>query len=139
MINSGTKIKKAIISAIKPVLGSVPVYSVMPPNDVLKYVLVQNMRENALDEKRAFLNEGFINISIVEKFTGRDGDFDQVNLIADAIIGAITPTRLATFGNVDDINIFSLRFEGNDESLLNTEPGRTALKSLRLKYFVELN
>lgn len=137
MINSGTQIRTAIISTIQPLLGSVPVYSIMPPDSVLKYVLVQNMTENALDEKRRFLNEGFISISIVEKFTGRDGDFDQINTIADTIINAITPNRLSTFGNVDGINIFSLRFESNTESLFETNPGRTAVKSLRLKYFVQ--
>lgn len=137
MINSGTQIRTAIISAIKPLLTPVPVYSIMPPQSVLKYVLVQNMTENALDEKRAFLNEGFISISIVEKFTGRDGDFDQINTLADTIINAITPDRLATFGIVDGINIFSLRFESNTETLFDTEPGRTAVKSLRLRYFVQ--
>lgn len=137
MINSGTQIRTAIISAIKPLLTPVSVYSIMPPQSVLKYVLVQNMTENALDEKRAFLNEGFISISIVEKFTGRDGDFDQINTLADTIINAITPDRLATFGIVDGINIFSLRFESNTETLFDTEPGRTAVKSLRLRYFVQ--
>ena len=137
MINSGTAIRTAIISAIKPLVAPVPVYSIMPPDNVLKYILIQNMTENALDEKRAFLNEGFISISIVEKFLGRDGDFDQINTLADTVINAITPNRLATFGIVDGINIFSLRFESNTETLFETEPGRTALKSLRLRYFVQ--
>jgi hypothetical protein len=137
MINSGTQIRKAIISAIKTAVTPVPVYSIMPPDSVMKYILVQNMTENALDEKRAFLNQGFISISIVEKFTGRDGDFDAVNDLADIIINAITPDRLNTFGNVDYLNIFSLRFESNTESLFDTSPGRTAIKSLRLAYFVQ--
>lgn len=137
MINSGTQIRTAIISAIKPLLGVIPVYSIMPPDSVLKYVLVQNMTENALDEKRRFLNEGFISISIVEKFLGRDGDFDAINDLADTIIQAITPNRLATFGNVEYLNILALRFESNTESLFETNPGRTAVKSLRLKYFVQ--
>jgi hypothetical protein len=137
MINSGTQIRTAIISAIKNLVAPVPVYSIMPPDNVLKYILIQNMAENALDEKRAFLNEGFISITIVEKFLGRDGDFDQVNNIANTVINAITPNRLSTFGNVGGINIFSLRFETNTETLFETEPGRTAVKSLRLKYFVQ--
>lgn len=137
MINSATIIRTAIIGTIQPLLGNVPVYSIMPPDSVLKYVLVQNMTENALDEKRRFLNEGFISISIVEKFPGRDGDFDQVNILADTIIQAITPDRLATFGNVDYLNILALRFESNTETLFETTPGRTAVKSMRLKYFVQ--
>jgi hypothetical protein len=137
MINSGTAIRTAIISEIKTLVAPVPVYSIMPPDNVLKYILIQNMTENALDEKRAFLNEGFISISIVEKFLGRDGDFDQINTLADTVINAITPDRLSTFGIVDGINIFSLRFESNTESLFETEPGRTAVKSLRLRYFVQ--
>jgi hypothetical protein len=137
MINSGTAIRTAIISEIKTLVAPVPVYSIMPPDNVLKYILIQNMTENALDEKRAFLNEVFISISIVEKFLGRDGDFDQINTLADTVINAITPDRLSTFGIVDGINIFSLRFESNTESLFETEPGRTAVKSLRLRYFVQ--
>jgi len=137
MINSGTAIRTAIISAIKPLVAPVPVYSIMPAQSVLKYILVQNMTENALDEKRRFLNEGFISISIVEKFLGRDGDFDQINTIANTVINAITPDRLSTFGNVGGINIFSTRFESNTETLFETEPGRTAVKLLRLRYFVQ--
>lgn len=137
MINSGTQIRTAIISTIKPLVAPVPVYSIMPPANVLTFILIQNMTENALDEKLRFLNEGFISISIVEKFLGRDGDFDQVNNLADTIINAITPNRLATFGNVGSINILALRFESNTETLFETEPGRTAIKSLRLKYFVQ--
>lgn len=137
MINSGTQIRTAIIGLLKPLIEPIPIYSIMPPDSVLKYVLVQNMTENALDEKRAFINEGFISISIVEKFLGTDGDFDQINTLADTIIQAITPNRLTTFGNVDYLNIFSTRFESNTESLFNTDSGRTAVKSLRLKYFVQ--
>lgn len=137
MINSGTQIRKAIISAIKSVVSPIPVYSIMPPDSVFKYILVQNLSETALDEKQRFLNQGDISISIVEKFTGRDGDFDGINLTADAIINAITPDRLATFGNVDGINIFSLRFVSNTEAMFDTAPGRTALKTLRLTYFVQ--
>lgn len=137
MINSGTQIRTAIIGLLKPIIEPIPIYSIMPPDSVQKYVLVQNMTENALDDKRAFMNEGFISISIVEKFQGRDGDFDQINTLADTIINAITPTRLSTFGNVNGINIFSTRFESNTESLFETNPGRTAVKSLRIKYFVQ--
>jgi hypothetical protein len=137
MITAGTTIRKEIIKAIKPVLGQVPVYSIMPPDNVLKYVLVQDLAETALDDKLAFLSEGFVSISVVEKFTGRDGDFDQVNTIADLIIQTITPTRQSTFGIVGNKNIFSLRFESTAEAMFDSTPGRTALKSLRLKYYVQ--
>jgi hypothetical protein len=137
MITAGTTIRKEIIKAIKPVLGQVPVYSIMPPDNVLKYVLVQDLAETALDDKLAFLSEGFVSISVVEKFTGRDGDFDQVNTIADLIIQTITPTRQSTFGIVANKNIFSLRFESTAEAMFDSTPGRTALKSLRLKYYVQ--
>jgi hypothetical protein len=137
MITAGTTIRKEIIKAIKTVLGQVPVYSIMPPDNVLKYVLVQDLAETALDDKLAFLSEGFVSISVVEKFTGRDGDFDQVNTIADLIIQTITPTRQSTFGIVANKNIFSLRFESTAEAMFDSTPGRTALKSLRLKYYVQ--
>jgi hypothetical protein len=137
MINSGTAIRTAIVNTLKFLLHPIPIYSIMPSDNVLKYILIQNMTENALDEKRRFLNEGFISISIVEKFLGRDGDFDQINTIADTVINAITPDRLSTFGIVDGINIFSIRFESNTETLFETEPGRTAVKLLRLRYFVQ--
>jgi hypothetical protein len=137
MITAGSTIRKEIIKAIKPVLGLVPVYSIMPPDNVVKYVLVQDLAETALDDKLSFMSEGFVSISVVEKFTGRDGDFDQVNTIADSIIQAITPTRLSTFGIVGNKNIFSLRFESTSEAMFDSTPGRTALKTLRLKYFVQ--
>jgi hypothetical protein len=137
MITAGTTIRKEIIKAIKTVLGQVPVYSIMPPDNVLKYVLVQDLAETALDDKLAFLSEGFVSISVVEKSTGRDGDFDQVNTIADLIIQTITPTRQSTFGIVANKNIFSLRFESTAEAMFDSTPGRTALKSLRLKYYVQ--
>jgi hypothetical protein len=137
MITAGSTIRKEIIKAIKPVLGSVPVYSIMPPDNVVKYVLVQDLAETALDDKLSFMSEGFVSISVVEKFTGRDGDFDQVNILADLIIQAITPTRLSTFGIVGNKNIFSLRFESTSEAMFDSTPGRTALKTLRLKYFVQ--
>jgi len=137
MITAGTTIRKEIIKAIKPVLGQVPVYSIMPPDNVLKYVLVQDLAETALDDKLSFMSEGFVSISVVEKFTGRDGDFDEVNTIADLIIQTITPTRQSTFGIVANKNIFSLRFESTAEAMFDSTPGRTALKSLRLKYYVQ--
>lgn len=137
MINSGTQIKTALVSLLKPLIAPVKVWSMMPPDAVLKYVLIQDLSETALDEKRAFLNEGFISIAVVEKFLGRDGDFDQVNNIANTIIQAVTPDRLSTFGNVGGINIFSLRFESNSETMFETDSGRIAVKNLRLKYFVQ--
>jgi hypothetical protein len=137
MITAGTTIRKEIIKAIKIVLGQVPVYSIMPPDNVLKYVLVQDLAETALDDKLSFMSEGFVSVSVVEKFTGRDGDFDQVNTIADLIIQTITPTRQSTFGIVANKNIFSLRFESTAEAMFDSTPGRTALKSLRLKYYVQ--
>jgi len=137
MITAGTTIRKEIIKAIKTVLGQVPVYSIMPPDNVLKYVLVQDLAETALDDKLSFMSEGFVSISVVEKFTGRDGDFDEVNTIADLIIQTITPTRQSTFGIVANKNIFSLRFESTAEAMFDSTPGRTALKSLRLKYYVQ--
>jgi hypothetical protein len=137
MITAGTTIRKEIIKRLKPLLGNIPVKSIMPPDNVLQYVLVQDLAETALDDKLAFLSEGFVSISVVEKFPDRDGDYDQVNLIADIIINAITPTRQSTFGIVGNKNIFSLRFEGDAEAMFNSTPGRTALKSLRLKYYVQ--
>ena len=137
MITAGSTIRREVIKAIKPVVGNVPVYSIMPPDSVLKYILVQDLAETALDDKLAFLSEGFVSISIVEKFTARDGDFDQVNILADLIIQAITPTRQSTFGNVGNKNIFSIRFESTAEAMFISTPGRTALKTLRLKYYVQ--
>jgi hypothetical protein len=83
------------------------------------------------------IDSRFIRIAVVEKFLGRDGDFDQVNNLANTIIQAVTPDRLSTFGNVGGINIFSLRFESNSETMFETDSGRIAVKNLRLKYFVQ--
>ena len=138
MILAGTPIRKAIITALTPVLGSsIPVYSVMPPDNVLKYVIITSLSENALDEKRAFISEGVINIQVVEKFDTRDGDLDWVNTIASLISKTLTPDRLATFGNVDGIDLFSLWIDSNAESLFDTDPGRTAISSLRIRYYAQ--
>jgi hypothetical protein len=44
---------------------------------------------------------------------------------------------MSTFGIVGNKNIFSIRFESTAEAMFDSTPGRTALKSLRLKYFVQ--
>ena len=99
MILTGTIIRKAIRNAILTPVAPVPVYSIMPPDNVDKYILIQDLSQNQLDEKRAYITQGIISISCVEKFTGRDGDLDEVSALANTIRTALTPTRLSTFGN----------------------------------------
>ena len=137
MIITGTTIRKAIRNAIKDLIAPIPVYSIMPPDSVKKYVIIEELAQNAIDEKRAFITEGFISISCIEKFTGRDGDFDEVNAIAKQIQQVITPDRLSTFGFTDGIDIFTMNFDAVTEGMFETEPGRTAVVSLRLRYMAQ--
>lgn len=137
MILTGTIIRKAIRNAISSVVAPVPVYSIMPPANVDKYILIQELAQNQLDEKRAFITQGVISISCVEKFTGRDGDFDQVSTLANVIKNTLTPNRLSTFGNVDGINIFTMYFDSAFDGMFETDPGRTAIVTLRLNYMAQ--
>ena len=137
MIITGTAIRKAIINAIKTGIAPVPVYSIMPPDNVQKYVIVEDLAQSSMNEKRAFLTEGFVSISCVEKFTGRDGDFDVVTALANQIKTLITPNTLSTFGITDGINIFTMEIDSVTDAMFETEPGRTAIVSLRLRYMAQ--
>jgi hypothetical protein len=137
MILTGTIIRKAIRAAIAPVVSPVPVYSIMPPANVDKYIIIQDLAQNQLDEKRSFITQGTISISCVEKFVGRDGDFDAVSTLANVIKNTLTPNRLSTFGNVDGINIFTMYFDSVSDGMFETDPGRTAIVTLRLNYMAQ--
>ena len=137
MIITGTTIRKAIINAIKTAIAPIPVYSIMPPDNVQKYVIIEDLAQNAINEKRAFITEGFVSISCIEKFTGRDGDFDQVTALANAIQTLITPNNLSRFGFTDGIDIFTMEFDAVTDGMFETEPGRTAIVTLRLRYMAQ--
>lgn len=137
MIISGTELRKSIIAALNPVLDPVNTYSFIPPVEVLRYVYLSQLTETALDDKRAFLSEGTIAIQIVEKFDDRSGNLDWVNNTAKLISETLTPNRLSTFGIVSDIDIFTMRFGNYSEDIFESEPGRTAIGSLRLDYKIQ--
>lgn len=137
MIISGTELRKSIIAALNPVLDPVKTYSFIPPVEVLRYVYLSQLTETALDDKRAFLSEGTIVIQIVEKFDDRSGNLDWVNTTAKLISETLTPNRLSTFGIVGDIDIFTMRFGNYSEDIFESDPGRTAIGSLRLDYKIQ--
>lgn len=134
MIVAGTIIRKKIIEVIKDVIAPVPVYSIMPPDNVNKYVIIQNLQETQIDEKRAFITDGFISISCIEKFIGRDGDFDGVTALAKTIKQLIYPTTLSRFGIVENINIFTMSIDSTTDEMFNNPNGRTAMITLRLNF-----
>lgn len=137
MILTGTIIRQEIRKALLPVLSPIPVYSIMPPDATNKYVMIQDLSQNQRDEKRVFITEGIISISCVEKFTGRDGDMDEVSAIAQTIINTLTPDRLSRFGIVQGINIFTMYFDSASDGMFETDPGRTAIVTLRLRYMAQ--
>jgi hypothetical protein len=137
MIIAASTIRKRLIQVIAPAVAPVKVYSVMPPRNESLFVMLSDSNEQALDEKRAFISDGTIIIQVVQKFTGRDGQLDTVNTLAQQIINAVTPNRVATFGIVDGIHIFSQRFEVANEILFEGDGGRTAVKQLRFRYMIQ--
>jgi hypothetical protein len=139
MIITGTIIRTAIIDAIKDYLDPVPVYSIMPPDTVNKYVILEDLAQNQIDNKSEYITQGFINISCVEKFIGRDGDYDQVNAIAMIIRDILTPDLLARFAFVGGINIFTMNIDSVTEGMFENPDGRTAICTLRLQYKAQYN
>lgn len=127
-----TKIKQALDVAVSPV----KVYSVIPPDPASRYIYLEQLSENFINEKRAFLGQGFVSITLVEKFVGRGGSVDWVESEAETVSNLITPSRLSTFGDIGNINIFTMQIEAGNSQLLSNDngTGRTALKSLRLEY-----
>lgn len=134
MIITGNIIRKAIRNAIKNVIAPVPVYSIMPPDNINKYVIIEDLAQSQIDNKTEFITEGFVNITVIEKFVGRDGDFDQINNIATQIRNVLAPNLLHTFGIVDGINIFTMNIDAVTEGMFETPNGRTATISIRLNY-----
>jgi hypothetical protein len=134
MIVVGTIIRKKIIEVLQDAIYPVPIYSIMPPDNINKYVIIQNLSENQLDEKRAFITEGFISISCIEKFIGRDGDFDGVTALAKTIKQLIYPTTVSRFGIVENINIFTMSIDSVTDEMFNNPNGRTAMVTLRLNF-----
>jgi hypothetical protein len=134
MITSSTDITIALKANIEALLTPVKVYSFVPPIDALRYVYLTQLSENQINEKRAFLSQGFISIQVVEKFIGRNGNLDYVSAAADLIMEGITPTRLSKFAATGNINIFTNQFEAIGSELLEIETGRVAIQTLRLEY-----
>jgi len=139
MILVGTKIRTAIREAIKATISPIPVYSVIPSSKVLSYVYIENLSQTSIDEKRAFITQGDIGISIVEKFPERDGDFDKINITAEKILAILSPDRLFSFGNLNGIDIFTMHVVDVSESLFDSEPGRTAILTIRLRFMAQKN
>lgn len=139
MIITGTIIRKAIRNAIKNQIAPIPVYSIMPPDNINIYVIIEDLAQTSIDNKSEFITDGFISISCIEKFIGRDGDFDQVNALAIQIRNLLTPNLLSTFGNIDGINIFTMTIDSVSEGMFETPNGRTAVCSLRLNYKAQNN
>jgi hypothetical protein len=133
MIQASNRIKVALVSALSSGLG-VNVYSFMKPTTEDRYVILDQVAETALDEKRAFLSQGTVAINIIEKFAGRSGNMDWVDSASIQVAQELTPTRLSAFGDLSGITIFSMRITDTSEDLRENETGRTAVKTLRLEY-----
>jgi len=134
MILSGSEIREALVSSINALMTPVKAWSLMPPTETNRYIIIALLTENALDDKLSFMSEGTLSIQICEKFIGRAGNLDWVSSTARTIVNEITPNRLSTFGNLSGINIFTMQFAGSGEDVIEGSEGRTAIKSLRLNY-----
>lgn len=135
MIIGSNLILEEIITALSGI--GVPVNSVIPPSNVRRFVYVTDTDENAINTKTSKLSEGFVNIQVVEKFVGDEGSLKWVTEMAQTIVSIIQPEIRSTFGITNNLNIFALNFENQTSLLQDTEAGRTASRSLRLKYYIK--
>lgn len=137
MILAGTAVRKALVTALSPVLDPIPVNSIKEPNEDLVYVMITSLSEIETGGKDCFQTEGFMQINIYEKFIGRDGNYDEVSRVANLISQTLTPTKLSSLGDLEGVNVFYINIESNAENLFETDPGRTAVSSLRLRYLAQ--
>lgn len=137
MIIASNEIVKRIVTALNAI--GVGVYSVVPPVNVLRYIHVEDSTETATNEKLRKITEGFITIKVIEKFRGDDGTLLWVTDTSISIVTAIQPLTTSTFGISGGIDIFAMNFESQTGGFIQTESGRFAIRSLRLKYNAQIN
>lgn len=134
MLQASNKIKVALKASIESALG-VKVYSMQQPTEDNRYVLLSDVAETALDEKRSFISQGVMAINVIEKFLGRGGSPTWVDSASVLISQTLTPTRLSSFGNLNGITIFSMRIsDTSEDTSRENATGRTAIKTLRFEY-----
>jgi hypothetical protein len=134
MIQSTTEIVTILKSSIEALLSPVKVYTMLGAVTDNRYIYLTQLSENAIDEKRAFISQGFVSIQVIERFDNRSGNIDFVDSASKAITEGLTPNRLSSFGDLGNIAIFTMRFESTNSELRENESGRTAIKTLRLEY-----
>jgi hypothetical protein len=132
MIIASTEVVKEIIKRLIPL--NLPVFSVIPPANVLRYIYVTDTAETDISTKSGKISQGFLQISITEKFPGDDGTMAWVDDTARQVINAIQPTVNGEFGLLNGLTIFAINVEDNTSQLAQTDTGRVAVRSLRLKF-----
>jgi hypothetical protein len=132
MIIASTEVVKEIIKRLIPL--NLPVFSVIPPANVLRYIYVTDTAETDISTKSGKISQGFLQISITEKFPGDDGTMTWVDDTARQVINAIQPTVNGEFGLLNGLTIFAINVEDNSSQLAQTDTGRVAVRSLRLKF-----
>lgn len=132
MILASTTVVKEIMTRLTNI--GVPAYSVIPPTNVVRYVHVTGTSETDSGSKSHKSSEGNLQIAIVEKFEGDDGTMLWVDDTARAVIAQIQPEVNGQFGIVDSFNIFAVNIESNESDFLQTDTGRIAIRSLRMKF-----
>lgn len=137
MIITGSAIKKLLIKEINMAVNPVKAWSVMPPKDVTKFVIVDSLIENNEANKNEFLTSGTISVRCVEKFLNQSSNMDGVYALAQLIVQKIKPTTNARVKNVDAIRFVNLYFSDTTETILSVGNTITVTVSLRISYLAQ--
>lgn len=113
-------------------------YSVPPPGTDSRFLLIESISENEINEKRTKLTQGSLLIQVTERFVGGAGTMKNVDAQARTVVNALQPQAGSLLGIFETIRIFSTNAESASGQLFETPNGRTAIRTIRLMYRAEL-
>ena len=111
--------------------------SVPPPGTDSRFLLIESISENEVNEKNRKLTQGSLLIQVTERFVGNAGTMANVDAQTRLVVNALQPTAGSIIGNYQTIRIFSTNVESASGQLFETPNGRTALRTIRLMYRAE--
>lgn len=110
------------------------VFSVQPPNNVLRYIMLESINESEQNDKLSKHTSGTMTINIVERFNGNSGTLANVDAQARAVSEHLMPTTKSVLGNFKGIAIFSTNIATSTGQLFEVGSGRIAIRTLILNY-----
>jgi hypothetical protein len=137
MIISSDAVRSIVFNSLQAApLVNWPVYSVVPPINLQRYILISSVFETDISEKQRNINEGSILISVTEHFDSEGGTLANVDAMAREVMKVLDPTPQSLFANTGVFSFISLRTQASTEALTNTTTGRVAVRTLRVEYRV---